>query len=75
VNNVNDVISAGAERVAVVRALMEAEQPTLTQYSLSQMTRIQSPGTLKQPMSSLMSNQLLGELVDPYLLVSIPVTC
>jgi len=35
VNNVNDVISAGAERVAVVRALMEAEQPTLvTQYFL-----------------------------------------
>jgi thiamine-phosphate pyrophosphorylase len=44
VNNVNDVISAGAERVAVVRALMQAEQPTLvTQYFLSQMTRIQSP--------------------------------
>ena len=43
VNNVNDVISAGAERVAVVRALMEAEQPTLvTQYFLSQFTRVQT---------------------------------
>lgn len=42
VNNVNDVISAGATRVAVVRALMEAEQPTLvTQYFLSQLTRVQ----------------------------------
>jgi len=34
-NNVNDVISAGAERVAVVRALMQAEQPLVTQYFLS----------------------------------------
>ncbi len=43
VNNVNDVISAGAERVAVVRALMEAEQPTLvTQYFLSQFIRVQT---------------------------------
>ena len=43
VNNVNDVISAGAERVAVVRALMEAEQPTLvTQYFLSQFNRVQT---------------------------------
>ena len=42
VNNVSDVISAGAERVAVVRALMQAEQPTLvTQYFVSQLTRIQ----------------------------------
>lgn len=41
VNNINDVISAGAERVAVVRSLMEAEQPTLvTQYFLSQLSRI-----------------------------------
>lgn len=48
VNNVNDVISAGAERVAVVRALMQAEQPTLvTQYFLSQLTRIQSPRNSK----------------------------
>ena len=42
VNNVNDVISAGANRVAVVRAVMEAEQPTLvTQYFLSQLSRVQ----------------------------------
>ena len=42
VNNLNDVISSGAVRVAVVRALMEAEQPTLvTQYFLSQLTRVQ----------------------------------
>ena len=44
VTNVNDVISAGAERVAVVRSLMQAEQPTLvTQYFLSQLTRKQIP--------------------------------
>jgi thiamine-phosphate pyrophosphorylase len=51
VNNINDVILAGAERVAVVRALMEAEQPTLvTQYFLSQFTRvhIQSKSELSQ---------------------------
>lgn len=41
VNNLNDVLSAGAKRVAVVRALMEAEQPTLvTQYFLSQLNRV-----------------------------------
>lgn len=46
VNNVSDVISAGAERVAVVRALMQAEQTTLvTQYFVSQLTRIQSSGS------------------------------
>ena len=40
VNNINDVVSAGAERVAVVRAIMQAEQPTLmTQYFLSQTAR------------------------------------
>jgi thiamine-phosphate pyrophosphorylase len=40
-NNVNDVIDAGAERVAVVRSLMQAEQPTLvTQYFLSQLNRV-----------------------------------
>jgi len=48
VNNVNDVISAGAERVAVVRSLMQAEQPTLvTQYFLSQLTRKQIPRNSK----------------------------
>jgi thiamine-phosphate pyrophosphorylase len=36
--NINDVIEAGASRVAVVRSLMQAEQPTLvTQYLLSQL--------------------------------------
>ena len=42
-NNLNDVLKSGAERVAVVRAIMEAEQPTLiTQYFLSQLTRVQT---------------------------------
>ncbi|CCH65521.1 Thiamin-phosphate pyrophosphorylase [Richelia intracellularis HM01] len=41
-NNINDVIDAGASRVAIVRAIMQAEQPTLiTQYFLSQFNRIQ----------------------------------
>jgi thiamine-phosphate pyrophosphorylase len=45
-NNINDVIDAGANRVAVVRAIMQAEQPTLvTQYFLSQFNRIQPIGT------------------------------
>ncbi|WP_414578140.1 thiamine phosphate synthase [Anabaena sp. CCY 9402-a] len=40
-NNINDVIDSGAERVAVVRSLMQAEQPTLvTQYLLSQLHRV-----------------------------------
>lgn len=40
-NNINHVIDAGATRVAVVRSLMQAEQPTLvTQYFLSQLNRI-----------------------------------
>lgn len=40
-NNVNEVIDAGAQRVAVVRSLMQAEQPTLvTQYLISQLNRI-----------------------------------
>ncbi len=40
VNNVLDVIASGAERVAVVRSLMLAEQPTLmTQYFISQLNR------------------------------------
>lgn len=41
--NLADVLSSGAERVAVVRAIMEAEQPTLmTQFFVSQMNRIQT---------------------------------
>jgi thiamine-phosphate pyrophosphorylase len=43
VNNVHDVIAAGAERIAVVRSLMQAEQPMLVaQYFLSQTTRVQA---------------------------------
>ena len=42
-NNINEVLGAGAQRVAIVRAIMEAEQPTLvTQYFLSQLTREQT---------------------------------
>ncbi len=42
-NNFNDVLQAGASRIAVVRAIMQAEQPTLvTQYFISQLTRFQS---------------------------------
>ncbi|MDX2097572.1 MAG: thiamine phosphate synthase [Leptolyngbyaceae cyanobacterium bins.59] len=37
-NNVKEVLDAGAERVSVVRAIMNAEQPTLAvQYFLSQL--------------------------------------
>jgi thiamine-phosphate pyrophosphorylase len=42
-SNLNEVLSAGADRVAVVRAVMQAEQPTLvTQYFISQLTRVQT---------------------------------
>ncbi|MEP0871589.1 thiamine phosphate synthase [Trichocoleus desertorum AS-A10] len=42
-NNIHDVLAAGAERVAVVRAIMQADQPTLiTQYFISQLHRIQT---------------------------------
>ncbi|MEB3342224.1 thiamine phosphate synthase [Okeania sp.] len=41
--NCDEVLSGGAERVSVVRAIMEAEQPTLvTQYFLSQLNRYQT---------------------------------
>jgi thiamine-phosphate pyrophosphorylase len=41
-NNINNVIDAGAKRVAVVRSIMQSEQPTLvTQYLLSQLNRVQ----------------------------------
>lgn len=37
-NNVQDVLAAGAERISVVRAIMQAEQPTLvSQYFLAQL--------------------------------------
>jgi thiamine-phosphate pyrophosphorylase len=40
-NNLSDVLAAGGERVAVVRAIMHAENPTLTtQYFLSQMDHL-----------------------------------
>jgi thiamine-phosphate pyrophosphorylase len=39
-SNVSDVLDAGAERVAVVRAIMQAENPTpVTQEFLSQLRR------------------------------------
>lgn len=39
ISNLSEVLSAKAERVAVVRAIMNAEQPTLvTQYFLSQLS-------------------------------------
>ncbi|WP_250121542.1 thiamine phosphate synthase [Chroococcidiopsis sp. CCMEE 29] len=48
INNVSDVISSGAERIAVVRSLMQADQPTLvTQYFLSQLSRVQPLKTSK----------------------------
>jgi len=43
INNLEEVLRAGAERIAVVRSVMEAEQPTLvTQYFISQLTRVQT---------------------------------
>lgn len=42
-SNINEVLAAGAQRVAIVRAIMQAEQPTLvTQYLLSQLMRQQT---------------------------------
>lgn len=44
-NNINHVLQAGAERVAVVRAIMAAEQPTLvTQSFLAQLTQTVNGG-------------------------------
>ncbi|NJR63542.1 MAG: thiamine phosphate synthase [Cyanobacteria bacterium CRU_2_1] len=41
--NLYEVLSIGADRVAVVRAIMEAEQPTLTtQFFISQINRMQT---------------------------------
>jgi thiamine-phosphate pyrophosphorylase len=51
-NNLNDVLKCGAERVAVVRAIMQGEQPTLvTQYFLSQLTRLQTLRSLEGSIS------------------------
>ncbi|MGJ3248191.1 MAG: thiamine phosphate synthase [Elainellaceae cyanobacterium] len=42
-DNINDVIAAGAERVSVVRAIMQAENPTLvTQFFISQLVQAQT---------------------------------
>lgn len=39
-DNVNDVLQSGAERVAIVRAIMDADQPMLaTQYFVAQLAR------------------------------------
>ncbi|WP_416673305.1 thiamine phosphate synthase [Egbenema bharatensis] len=41
--NLHEVLSAGAERIAVVRAIMQSEQPTLaTQFFISQLNRQQT---------------------------------
>jgi thiamine-phosphate pyrophosphorylase len=43
INNLDEVLNAGAPRVATVRAIMEAEQPTLvTQFFISQLVRMQN---------------------------------
>ncbi|MCT7977940.1 thiamine phosphate synthase [Laspinema olomoucense] len=48
-HNLTDVLDCGAERVAVVRGIMDVEQPTLvTQYFLSQMNRIQTLKAVEQ---------------------------
>ncbi|MEC4984095.1 MAG: thiamine phosphate synthase [Oscillatoria sp. PMC 1068.18] len=42
-NNLNEVLNAGATRVAIVRGIMQAEQPSLvTQYFLSQLAKRQT---------------------------------
>ncbi|MEX0268371.1 thiamine phosphate synthase [Leptolyngbyaceae cyanobacterium UHCC 1019] len=39
-NNLSEVLAAGGDRVAVVRAIMQAEQPTdITQYLLNQLSK------------------------------------
>ena len=41
--NIHDVLDAGADRVAVVRAIMQSEQPTLsTQFFVAQLSRKQT---------------------------------
>jgi thiamine-phosphate pyrophosphorylase len=57
-NNINDVLSAGAQRVAIVRAIMQADQPTLvTQYFLSQLTRAQTLRTIEARVSQFHGEQ------------------
>jgi thiamine-phosphate pyrophosphorylase len=51
-NNLTEVLKSGAERVAIVRAIMEAQQPTLvTQYFLSQLNRIQALRSIEAQVS------------------------
>lgn len=48
-HNLNDLLNAGVKRVAVIRAIMEAEQPDLmTQYFLSQLLRQRNPRLLTE---------------------------
>lgn len=48
--NIHEVLSAGASRVAVVRAIMRAAQPTLTtQFFISQIHRIQTIQSAQVP--------------------------
>ncbi|MCC3505394.1 MULTISPECIES: thiamine phosphate synthase [unclassified Microcoleus] len=43
INNLDEVLNAGAQRVATVRSIMDAEQPTLvTQFFISQLIRMQN---------------------------------
>jgi thiamine-phosphate pyrophosphorylase len=47
--NFSDVLNAGCDRLAVVRSLMDSEQPTLTtQFFLSQITRWQTMKNLEK---------------------------
>jgi thiamine-phosphate pyrophosphorylase len=51
-SNVNEVLNAGASRIAIVRAIMQADQPTLvTQYFLSQLAREQTLRSLEARVS------------------------
>lgn len=51
-SNINEVLATGAQRVAIVRAIMQAEQPTLvTQYFLSQLIRQQTLRSLEDRIS------------------------
>jgi thiamine-phosphate pyrophosphorylase len=51
-SNISDVLAAGAERIAIVRAIMQADQPTLvTQYLLTQLARQQALHSLEARIS------------------------
>ena len=52
-NNIHDVISAGVQRVAVVRAIMESNQPDLmAQYFISQLLNYKSIPNLPEGVSN-----------------------